>query len=37
MNLDLQITKKQKSFIFTEADEVLFGGAARRTANLMGS
>ena len=28
MNLDLQITKKQKSFIDSKADETLFGGAA---------
>lgn len=28
MKLDLQITKKQKAFIDSEADETLFGGAA---------
>jgi hypothetical protein len=35
MALDLSITKKQKSFIETKADEILFGGAARWSANIM--
>ena len=37
MVLDLSITKKQQSFIDAKADETLFGGAARRSASLMGN
>ena len=33
MSIDLQMTKKQKAFIDSEADETLFGGAARRPVN----
>ena len=33
--MDIEITEKQEQFINSEAFETLFGGAARRTENLM--
>lgn len=33
--MDIEITEKQEQFINSEAFETLFGGAARRTGNLM--
>lgn len=37
MNLDIKISKKQKAFIESQADETLFGGAARWSARVKDS